>query len=166
MMLREGKKEGRETMNKSVKAIVFALFCMFMIRSLATSQIPVLTKRLKIYAEKGWQDSGIKLKEGQYYSVKAKGYWVSGSEPIFTGPEGHQFGTIDNNALVGKISSSRPDRLGYDSYKREIISQIILIGRGGEFKSYTDGKLWLAMGEWSGCKECRGEVEVLIVVYE
>jgi len=153
-------------MKTGLGAILVALACIFSVCSSASSQTSVVAQRITLHAEKGWQDSGISLKAGQYYSVSARGYWVSGSEPNFTGPEGQGFGTINNNALLGMIKKTQPEILGYESYRKEIISGIVLIGKGGEFRSYADGNLWLAMGEWSGCKECRGVVEALIVVYE
>jgi hypothetical protein len=130
------------------------------------SQNVVKAKKVIIYAEKGWQDTGILLKSNQYYSIFARGSWVSGYGNFSTGPDGNRYGTIDNDALVGWIREKKPKKLGYKSYKKEIIRRIILIGEGGLFKSYAEGKLWLAMGEWSGCKECSGQVEVLITVFD
>jgi len=69
-------------------------------------------------------------------------------------------------ALVGWIDEHKPEILGYESYERQIIQRIILISRGGLFKSYGNGNLFLAMGEFSGCKECDGKMEVLITVYD
>ena len=129
-------------------------------------QSAVKASMIKIFAEMGWQNSGVNLKAGQYYMVKAYGSWSSGYNNLAMGPEGRGYGTIINDALVGWIALKKPERLGYESYKKEIVENIILIGRGGMFKAKYDGILWLAMGEWSGCKECAGELEVIITVYD
>lgn len=129
-----------------------------------TGPAPLRSVTVKVEASAGWQDSGVELRVGQRYSVTAFGHWVSGSgEPV--GPEGGGTGTITSDALVGMIGRARPDRLGYDSYKPEIVSRVILIGEGGKFLTLTNGKLWLAMGDWSGCKQCRGTIEVQIIIY-
>lgn len=122
--------------------------------------------RTEVFPERGWQDSGISLKRGQYYRVEARGSWISGYKHPAHGPEGEGSGTLKDGPLVGWISPHRPDKLGYDSYTREVINHVIFIGDGGLFKAYGDGRLWLAMGEWSGCEECSGQVEVLIDLYE
>ncbi|MBN2244435.1 MAG: hypothetical protein JW755_01180 [Candidatus Aminicenantes bacterium] len=130
------------------------------------SQSPVISKKVAVHAEDGWQDSGVKLKAGQYYLVSARGTWVSGYETQYSGPDGLGCGTLTNNALLGFISEKKPPKLNYDSFKREIVSRVILIGKGGLFKAVGDGKLWLGMGDWSESKERAGELEVLIVIYE
>ncbi len=132
----------------------------------AAAQTPVKSKRVKIYAEKGWQDSGIELKITQFYEIRAWGSWVSGYEVPLQGPEGAGFGNLFNGALLGWIAEEKPAKLGYDSVKRDVIPNIIYFGRGGRYKSGSNGKLWFSMGEWSGCKECSGEIEVLIIIYE
>jgi hypothetical protein len=125
---------------------------------------PIRGITVYIEAEAGWQNSGVELRAGQRYSVAAYGRWVSGTtEPV--GPEGDETGTITNDALLGMLSRTRPERLGYKSFQREIIGRIIRIGAGGRFRSPSDGYLWLAMGDWSGCKECSGTLEVQIVVF-
>ena len=129
------------------------------------TQVPVQARKVTVYAEKGWQDSGIKLSQGQYYSIHASGAWVSGYNQALLGPEGNGTGTITTGALLGWISKERPKKLDYNSYKKEVISQIIFIGRGGFLKASENGTLWFAMGDWSGCKECDGEIEVLITVF-
>lgn len=126
----------------------------------------VYSKTVTINAELGWQDTGVRLKYGQYYSVDARGSWVSGYDVGAHGPEGFGGGTIVNGALLGCIDKKKPERLGYKSFTRKIVSSIIYIGRGGMLKSINNGTLWMAMGEWSGCKECRGKLEVLITVYD
>jgi hypothetical protein len=125
---------------------------------------PLRGVTVMVKAEAGWQDSGVELRPGQRYSVTAFGSWVSGTQnPV--GPDGDESGTITNDALIGMLSRTRPARLNYDSFKREIVGRIIRIGAGGRFKSMDNGTLWLAMGDWSGCKECSGALEVQIVVY-
>jgi hypothetical protein len=118
-------------------------------------------KTVIVQAADGWQNSGIYLRPGDMFTVKASGKWVSGSGHNWYGPEGWGYGTITNDALVGWISKSRPPKLGYNSYKKEIVGNIIMIGKGGTFKS-GNGYLYLAMGEWSGCHECRGKVTVTV----
>ncbi|MBD3413106.1 MAG: hypothetical protein GF421_01580 [Candidatus Aminicenantes bacterium] len=131
-----------------------------------SAQSLVRSRHVLISAKKGWQDSGIKLKKDQFYQIYARGSWISGYGLPANGPEGSGKGTISDNALVGFIADSRPQQLGYESYKREILDRIIIIRRGGLFKAYQKGTLWLGMGEWSGCEECDGSVEVLIVLYD
>jgi hypothetical protein len=130
------------------------------------SQNPVKTKKAVINAREGWQNTGVTLRSDQYYSVSAWGAWASGFTGNSYGPEGIGHGTIGSNALVGWIAVKQPEKLGYKSYTKEIIGNIIYIGKEGFFKSYADGILWLSMGEFSGCKECSGQVEVLITIYE
>lgn len=147
------------------------ILCLFSCLSFLTQlnlfpQSPLKAKKVVIFAEKGWQNSGIALKKGQYYSVSAWGSWSSGYETLAFGPEGKGYGTINDLPLVGWITGKQPPKLGYDSFKREIITMIIFLGKGGLYKSYANGSLWLSMGEWSGCEECSGEMEVLITVYE
>jgi hypothetical protein len=120
---------------------------------------------LRVQAAGGWQDSGLSLKAGQHYAISAWGTWASGTSGT-AGPEGKGNGTLTEDALLGMVAINRPRQLSYDSYVKEIVGQIIRIGRGGEFNSPASGKLWLCMGDWSGCKECSGYVEVLIVAYE
>lgn len=126
----------------------------------------VYAAKATINASQGWQDTGIRLKQGQYYSVEARGSWVSGFDVVSHGPEGFGGGTLVNGALLGWIDKKRPERLGYKSFTKKIVSSIIYIGRGGLLKAVNTGTLWMAMGEWSGCKECKGNVEVLITVYD
>jgi len=145
--------------------LVFILIIIFRLENVY-SQSPVTSKRVVIHADAGWQDTGIKLKTGQYYSVSARGTWVSGYGTPYSGPDGMGCGTLTNNALLGFTSEKRPPKLTYDAFKREIISSIILIGEGGLFKAVGEGNLWLGMGDWSDSKERAGELEVLIVVYE
>ena len=148
----------------------FAYFlCILLVVALSGHLFPrdnVTWKKVYIEANLGWQDSGVRLKSEQYYSVKASGSWVSGWDVDSHGPEGNGDGTLVNGALLGWIANKKPERLGYKSFTRKIVSRIVYIGEGGMRKSNGDGKLWLAMGEWSGCKECSGKVEVLITVYE
>ncbi|MFC2166754.1 hypothetical protein ACFLQZ_02165 [Acidobacteriota bacterium] len=152
-------------MKKKVKICIFLLL-FFMVFPTLQPQNAVKAKKVIIYAEKGWQDTGIQLNLGQYYSIIARGSWISGYDRLSIGPEGVGYGTITNGALVGWIANKKPENLGYKSYTNDIVQHIIRIGDGGHFKSYTDGKLWLGMGEWSGCKECSGQVEVLITVLD
>lgn len=137
----------------------------FLISPFVSAQINVKAKRILVHAEKGWQDTGVQLRRNQFYSIYARGAWVSGYEVPESGPDGSGYGTITSNALVGYISSKKPDNLSYDSYKKDIVDKIVLIGQGGMLKAYGEGTLWLSMGDWSGCKECSGFLEVLIVVY-
>jgi hypothetical protein len=130
------------------------------------SQSEVKTKKITIWADKGWQDTGIQLKAKQYYSIHACGWWSSGLDVVGSGPEGGGYGTIVNGALLGWIADKQPKKLDYESYKKEIIGKIILIGQEAFLKSYGEGKLWLTMGEWSGCEDCQGKIEVLITIYE
>lgn len=153
-------------MRNYVKILIFLLSIFIVFQTTIFSQSTVKAKKVVIYAEKGWQDSGIRLKRNQYYSITARGNWISGYNTPFKGPEGSGYGTIDNDALVGWISDKKPEKLGRDSYNKHVISKVIFIACGGLFKSYGDGKLWLAMGDWSGCKECSGSVEVLITIFE
>jgi len=155
-------------MKKNLKICIF-LFLFFMAFPTLqpqNAQNAVKAKKVIIYADKGWQDTGILLNSDQYYSIFARGSWVSGYDVTATGPEGKGWGTITNGALLGWIGEIKPEKLDYKSYKKDIVSRIILIGEGGLFKSCGDGKLWLAMGDWSGCKECSGKVEVLITVFD
>lgn len=145
-------------------SVLTAVLLIFLID--ASSQSQVKAYKLTIFAEGGWQSSGVPLKGGEYYSVHATGSWTSGYNSATMGPEGDESGTLTDHALLGQISAKRPEKLGYESYKPNIIQNIIRIGRGGMFKAKISGILWLAMGEWSGCKECTGEVEVLITVYQ
>ena len=152
-------------MKKQIKfySILF-LSCLSLVPYVLTQE-PVHSKKVSVFAEKGWQDSGIELSQGQYYSIHASGTWISGYDLPFQGPEGNGSGTITTGQLLGWISDKQPERLDRNSYKKEVICQIIVIGRGGLFKANADGKLWFAMGEWSGCKECSGEIEALITIY-
>jgi hypothetical protein len=129
-------------------------------------QESVAAKRVTVEAALGWQNSGISLKSGQYYSIKAFGSWVSGLESVFKGPEGDLSGRIDGDPLVGWIADKQPDRLTPESYNKKVIENVILLGREGYFRSYRYGFLWLAMGDWSGCKECVGRIEVIITIYD
>ncbi|MFC2161726.1 hypothetical protein ACFLRX_08765 [Acidobacteriota bacterium] len=130
------------------------------------AQTPVVSKKVLIHAEDGWQDSGVKLKVGQFYSIEARGSWVSGYDVPLLGPEGEGDGTITNGALLGMIADKQPAILGYKSYTREIVSRIIYVARGGLFKSNGNGSLWFCMGEWSECKQCSGYMEVLITIFD
>ena len=152
-------------MKKNPKICIFLLL-FFMAFPTLRPQNAVKANKVIIYAEKGWQDSGIQLNNGQYYSIYARGSWVSGYDKLSMGPEGAGDGTITSNALLGWIATKKPEKLGYKSYTQDIVERIILIGQGGLLKSYTDGKLWLGMGDWSGCKECAGQMEVLITVFD
>ena len=134
---------------------------------LFSGQTQVTSKFAIVDAGQGWQNSGIKLKKGQTYQIYAKGAWVSGFGIENFGPEGFVgSGTITDNTLIGFIAESKPKRLSYKSFTREIVCGIILLRRGGFFKAASDGTLWLSMGEWSGCKDCMGKVEVLIILYK
>ena len=152
-------------MKISPKICIF-LFLFFMAFPTLQPQNAVKAKKVIRYADKGWQDTGILLNSNQYYSIFARGSWVSGYDVTATGPEGKGWGTITNGALLGWIGKIKPEKLDYKSYTRQIVQRIILIGEGGLFKSIGDGKLWLGMGDWSGCKECSGQVEVLITVLD
>jgi hypothetical protein len=132
----------------------------------ASAGEPMKYSRTEVFPERGWQDSGISVKRGQYYRVEARGSWISGYKHPAHGPEGEGSGTLKDGPLVGWISPNRPERLGYESYTREVINHVIYLGEGGLFKAYGDGRLWLAMGEWSGCEECSGRIEVLINLYD
>ncbi len=153
-------------MGRNVNVLVLAAILFLICFPTGYSQSAVTATKLEIFAEKGWQDTGVQLKEGQYYEVHAKGSWVSGYKQDLDGPEGKGWGTLNSGALVGWIAGRKPETLGYESYKPQIIQSIILISRGGLFKSYGNGNLFLSMGEWSGCKECDGKMEVLITVYD
>jgi len=124
------------------------------------------SKKVIVGAPLGWQNSGIRLRMGQYYSVKAFGTWVSGLESQSLGPGGDLSGRITADPLVGWIAEKQPERLNPESYNKYILSKVILLGGEGYFRSYSDGFLWLAMGDWSGCKECLGKIDVIITVYE
>ncbi len=152
-------------MKKNPKICIF-LILFFVAFPTLRPQNTVKAKKVIIYAEKGWQDTGILLNSDQYYSIVARGSWISGYDKLSMGPEGAGYGTISSNALVGWIVNKKPEKLGYKSYTQDIVERIILIGEGGLFKSYADGKLWLGMGDWSACKECAGQVEVLITVFD
>ena len=152
-------------MKKNLKICTF-LILFFLVFPTLRPQNAVKAKKVIIYADRGWQDTGILLNKDQYYSIFARGSWISGYGVLSTGPEGDGYGTITSCALVGWIANNKPEKLGYKSYTKDIVPYIILIREGGLFKSYEDGKLWLGMGEWSGCKECAGQVEVLITVFE
>ena len=149
-------------------SLVFLLLSMVLClgSSIEPAQSNVQAKRIVVAAAEGWQDSGVVLKAGQYYAIDARGSWVSGLNQPFEGPDGRGWGTLTNGALLGWISDKKPERLGYDSYTHVIIRNIILIARGGLFKAAMNGRLWLCRGDWSECKECTGEVEVLITLYE
>lgn len=126
---------------------------------------PVRSVTVSIDAATGWQDSGVDLVTDQSYFVTASGSWGSGAgEPV--GPDGRGRGTLADDALVGMVSRLKPARLGYESYTREIVPNVILIKSGGRFRSPSPGTLWLAMGDWSGCRECSGRIEVQIVIYD
>ncbi|MCJ7582370.1 MAG: hypothetical protein MUP98_17785 [Candidatus Aminicenantes bacterium] len=152
-------------MKKSPKICIFFLL-FFMAFPTLRPQNAVKSKKVIIHADKGWQDSGILLNSGQYYSIFARGTWISGYGVPSFGPRGKGFGTITNGALLGWIDNNKPENLDYKSYTKYIVQRIILVGEGGLFQSYGEGKLWLGMGEWSGCKECVGQVEVLITVFD
>ncbi|MCJ7679433.1 MAG: hypothetical protein MUP70_01795 [Candidatus Aminicenantes bacterium] len=145
-------------------SVLTAVLMIFLID--ASSQSQVKAYKLTIFAEGGWQSSGVQFKGGEYYSVHATGSWTSGFNSGTMGPEGEEYGTITDHSLLGQIAAKRPEKLGYESYTKSNIEKLIRIGRGGMFKAKIGGILWLAMGEWSGCKECTGEVEVLITVYQ
>ena len=136
-------------------AVFFLVFILIIIFGLENvySQSPVTSKKVVIHAEDGWQDTGVKLKASQYYSVSARGTWVSGYGTPYSGPDGMGCGTLTNNALLGFISEKRPPKLNYDAFKKEIVSSTILIGKGGLFKAVGKGYLWLGMGDWSDSKE-------------
>ena len=153
-------------MKTLLRILLFFMFLILMHASGLPTQNSVVAKRIVVQAHKGWQNSGILLKKNQYYSIIARGSWISGYEKLAYGPEGRGTGTITDNALVGWIEKEQPQRLNYDSYKREIVGKVIFIGREATLISYEDGILWLAMGDWSGCKECTGELEVLITTYD
>lgn len=152
----------------TIRSLVYGLSVFLLIAASCTTSArdSVESKSLKVFPEDGWHDTGIELKKGQYYRIEARGSWISGYKRPAHGPEGWGAGTLNDGALVGWISPQKPERLGYDSYRREVIISLIYVGEGGLFKSYGNGRLWLAMGEWSGCKECSGEIEALINLYD
>jgi hypothetical protein len=129
------------------------------------AQDSFVVKRVTVKADKGWQNSGIRLQPLQFYSIKAFGTWISGLESPRRGPEGDMSGTICGNALVGWIAEDRPALLNRGSYTKNVVQNIILLGREAFRRAFNEGFLWLAMGEWSGCEECLGEIEVIITAY-
>ena len=149
-----------------LKIFALAGMCLTAVVCTTSARDSIDSKRLKVFPENGWHDTGVKLTMGQFYRIEARGSWLSGYKRPAHGPEGWGSGTLNDGPLVGWISPHKPERLGYDSYRREVISKLIFIGEGGLFKSYGEGTLWLAMGEWSGCEECSGEIEVLINLYD
>ena len=161
-----GWADKEKPMIREKSGIGVFLAVLFLLPPGVLSQRAVTAKRILINAEKGWQDSGVVLSQGQYYEVRAWGAWISGFGTIIQGPEGDGSGTIIGDALVGFISDQAPKILDRDSFTMDIVGKIIYIGRGGLLRVQNPGRLWLAMGEWSGCKECSGSVEVLILVYD
>lgn len=150
---------------------IFLPVCFFLSLSFSPSlnlfsQSPVRSKKIVIIADKGWQNSDVVLKKGQFYSISAWGSWSSGFETQSTGPEGKGYGTINDWPLVGWIAGKQPPRLSQKISTNDLISKIIFIGKGKIYKSYAEGILWFSMGEWSGCKECSGQMEVLIMIYD
>ena len=145
----------------------FIFFLLFLFQVIALSQTVVKSTKVTINAEKGWQNSGVSLSKEQVYSISAWGAWSSGYETNSCGPEGKAYGTIRDWPMVGFIAKKQPPKLTYESSKNPNITlNIILLGKSGIFKSYGNGTLWLAMGEFSGCKECSGVMEILITTYE
>lgn len=125
---------------------------------------PIRSVTVSVDAAAGWQDSGVDLDSGQRYEISAYGHWASGAG-VPVGPDGGERGTIADDALVGMVAKVKPARLTYESYTRDVVPNIILIRAGGKFRSPGSGTLWLAMGDWSGCRQCRGMIEVQIVVF-
>ncbi len=116
-------------------------------------------RRVDVFADRSWQETGIDLQEGEGVVITARGSWSHGTEADFEpyyGADG--FKKLDGNALlprvwvgtlVGRIGEGRPfpigDRLG------------LLVLR--------DGRLWLSMNDVPGhFANNRGSLRVRIEV--
>lgn len=93
-------------------------------------------KPFDVFANKGWQDTGINVVAGKPISIKATGQWVMKMEYTLP-PDGieipKELRDFPLGALVGKIMTSPTDE----------DAKVFLIGSGTKFTANQDGRLVL-----------------------
>jgi hypothetical protein len=93
-------------------------------------------KPFDVFANKGWQDTGINVVAGKPISIKATGSWTMKMEYTLP-PDGIEIPKELRNfplgALVGKVMSSPTDEE----------AEVFLIGSGTKFTADKDGRLVL-----------------------
>ncbi|MBN1977472.1 MAG: hypothetical protein JW918_08725 [Anaerolineae bacterium] len=112
--------------------------------------------RIRIYAYRDWQGTGVSVYEGDLVSIRAQGTWLYTPDE-YHGPEGHrrysapQFYPvpgIPGGALIGRIGTD-----GQPSY----------VGRGTRWRATENGQIYLRIDD-DILSDNEGFVEIQITV--
>jgi len=78
-------------------------------------QVHGAAKSHRVYAYRGWQSIGVQLKEGDWYTIRARGEWLYSPYAGPNGPEGHRrysapvfypLPRVPGGALIGRVGDS------------------------------------------------------------
>ncbi len=113
------------------------------------------TRRVEVFANKDWQDSGVTVGEGKPCSIKAAGKWKFQMQYELT-PDGieipKELRDFNIGALVGRIvTGSGDDRDG----------KVFFVGSGTSFNAREDGRLQLRIYD-SDVTDNSGKIQVEI----
>jgi hypothetical protein len=119
---------------------------------------------VKIQADRGWQSSGVLIKEGERYDITATGrFELAGQpKPWISEPQGISFRYF-NGVPLGRLLGCVRTETGETGGAADPMLRVYPIGRGESFQAPYTGTLYLRLNdEWNSLHDNRGDVTVEI----
>jgi len=119
---------------------------------------------VQVQADRGWQSSGVLVREGRRYQLTAQGRFELASipKPWISEPQGISFRYFDGKPiglLLGCIRTEAGEADGSDTSMLHVYP----IGRGGTFQAPLSGTLYLRLNDdWNSLHDNKGTATVEI----
>ncbi len=114
----------------------------------------------EILADRGWQSSGVLVREGESYELSATGRFELAGAPVpwISEPQGISFRYSGGRPLGTLIACIRTEGESGESMLKTKV-----IGRGTTFQAPSTGTLYLRLNDdWNSLQDNRGQVVVEI----
>ncbi len=121
-------------------------------------------REFEIQADRGWQSSGVLMREGERYDITATGRFELADQPKpwVSEPQGISFRYF-NGSPLGQLQGCLRTEAGETGGAADSMLRVHQIGRGGTFQSPIAGTLYLRLNdEWNSLHDNRGHVTVAI----
>jgi hypothetical protein len=112
--------------------------------------------KIRIYAYRDWQSTGVRVHEGDLVSIRAKGTW-SYTPDEYHGPEGHgRYSSPSFYPVPGVPGGALIGRIGMDG-------RLLYVGRGISWRAIGDGQVYLRIDD-DILSDNEGFVEIQVTV--